>query len=419
MRSELPIEPAAPDWEVTTLGEICRSGGGDIQTGPFGSQLHADDYVDEGIPSIMPQDIIDGRVDVSSIARITHADAERLSRYCVREGDIVYGRRGDVRRRALIRDDQDGWLCGTGCLRIRVGTRALPQYISAYLGHPAVQEWIERQAVGATMLNLNTGILSSVPVALPSRDEQEDIAAVLGVLDGKINGNERLGVLLSAATSTVVRHRVVDAEPGSSWTQGDLTSIARFVNGRAFTKDANAAGRPILRIRELNGGLSQATPYSDIDAEDDNVARHHDILFSWSGSLELYRWHGPESLINQHIFKVVPLEPYPAWFVVEWVREHMPEFQRIAKDKATTMGHIKREHLTQAAVNILPPALIAELDGEVAPLDAQIGALAAETATLRAIRDGLLPKLISGEIRVSNTDNHFPLVTVGAEELPA
>lgn len=272
MESELSIKLATPDWEVTTLGEICRRGGGDIQTGPFGSQLHADDYVEEGIPSIMPQDLVDGRIDVSGIARISHADAERLSRYRVREGDIVYSRRGDIRRRALIRDDQDGWLCGTGCLRVRVGKGALPHYISAYLGHPAVQDWIERHAVGATMLNLNTGILSSVPVALPSCAEQESIAAVLRVLDDKIESNERLGDLLSAAISTVVRHRVIDAEPESSWTRGDLTSIARFVNGRAFTKHANGAGRPILRIRELNSGLSDSTPYSDVEAEDDNIA---------------------------------------------------------------------------------------------------------------------------------------------------
>lgn len=141
------------------------------------------------------------------------------------------------------------------------------------------------------------------------------------------------------------------------------------------------------------------------------------MLFSWSGSLEVYRWHGPESLINQHIFKVLPLESYPVWFVVEWVREHLPEFQRIAKDKATTMGHIKREHLTRAVVNIPPPELIAELDAEVAPLDAQIGVLAAETATLRRTRDGLLPRLISGEIRVSNTDEH--VLSVTAERVPA
>ena len=107
---------------MTTLGEACERGGGNIQTGPFGSQLHAADYVPVGIPSIMPENIGDNELSIGNIARITQEDADRLSRYIVREGDIVYSRRGDVERRALVRQAEDGWLCGTGCLRVRVGT---------------------------------------------------------------------------------------------------------------------------------------------------------------------------------------------------------------------------------------------------------------------------------------------------------
>lgn len=108
-------------WEVTTLGEVCRRGGGFFQTGPFGSQLHASDYVPVGVPSIMPVNIGDNRVIANGIARIREEDAERLKRHRLRPGDVVYSRRGDVERRALIRRDQEGWLCGTGCLMIRLG----------------------------------------------------------------------------------------------------------------------------------------------------------------------------------------------------------------------------------------------------------------------------------------------------------
>src|SRR3712207_4036140 len=96
--------PIPQHWEVTTLGDACQRGGGDIQTGPSGSQLHASDYVDDGIPSIMPQNIGDNRIEVQDIARITEADARRLNRYLVRKGDIVYSRRGDVEKRALVRE---------------------------------------------------------------------------------------------------------------------------------------------------------------------------------------------------------------------------------------------------------------------------------------------------------------------------
>jgi len=130
-------------WDYTTLGEICAKGQGGVQTGPFGSQLHASDYVAEGIPSIMPQNIGDNRIIRDGIARITTEDAERLERYRVRTGDIVYSRRGDVERRALVRSEEDGWLCGTGCLRVRFGSSDVDSaFASFYLGDPRVRSWI-------------------------------------------------------------------------------------------------------------------------------------------------------------------------------------------------------------------------------------------------------------------------------------
>ena len=103
--------PLAREWEVVPLSVAASRGGGDVQTGPFGSQLHAADYVVTGIPSVMPQNIGDNRISSAGIARITERDAIRLEKHRLRKGDIVYSRRGDVERRALIREENDGWLC--------------------------------------------------------------------------------------------------------------------------------------------------------------------------------------------------------------------------------------------------------------------------------------------------------------------
>ncbi len=187
MAAEELVGALPAGWEYTTLGEACARAGGDVQTGPFGSQLHAADYVFRGIPSIMPQNIGDNRVVREGIAQITVEDAERLNRYRVRTGDIVYSRRGDVERRALIRNAEDGWLCGTGCLRVRFGdVHVNPTFASYYLGDPNVREWIVRHAHGATMPNLNTAILSALPFVLPPLPEQRAIAHILGTLDDKI-----------------------------------------------------------------------------------------------------------------------------------------------------------------------------------------------------------------------------------------
>ena len=160
MAFEEDIYSLPDDWGSTTLGELCDSGGGDIQTGPFGSQLHSADYVLVGVPSIMPTNILVEGVQAEGIARITPQDAERLRKYLVRPGDIVYSRRGDVEKCALITAKEDGWLCGTGCLRVRTGKASInSDFLHAYLSSPPVRAWVVRHSVGATMPNLNTGIL--------------------------------------------------------------------------------------------------------------------------------------------------------------------------------------------------------------------------------------------------------------------
>lgn len=193
-------------WEYSTLGEECARAGGDVQTGPFGSQLHAADYVSRGIPSIMPQNIGDNRVVRDGIAQITVGDAERLKRYRLRPGDIVYSRRGDVERRALIRHAEDGWLCGTGCLRVRFGDgHVSPTYASYYLADRNVRDWIVRHAHGATMPNLNTGILSALPFVLPPLPEQRWIAqTVQAVLAKRAPGDSRPDEELDHAVRQII-----------------------------------------------------------------------------------------------------------------------------------------------------------------------------------------------------------------------
>lgn len=160
-------------WEVTDLAAVCADDKG-IQTGPFGSQLHEADYSDEGVPVVMPKDLIGFRIRTDSIAHIPVETAEKLSRHRMKPGDIVYGRRGDIGRRAYIMPHQSGWFCGTGCLRIRPDPKKVNGwYLFNYLGQHDVVKLIAGRAQGVTMPNLNTGLLSSVPIVLPPRDIQD------------------------------------------------------------------------------------------------------------------------------------------------------------------------------------------------------------------------------------------------------
>lgn len=165
------LGPIPRGWRATILGNEVERYGGAVQTGPFGSQLHASDYVPEGVPVVMPKDISGRKVSTASIARISEADAVRLSRHRLLPGDIVYSRRGDVERHALIGVLETGWLCGTGCLLVRLGRKwPSSMFASLVLDYPETRAWISQHAIGATMPNLNTGILSAVPLVMPLDD---------------------------------------------------------------------------------------------------------------------------------------------------------------------------------------------------------------------------------------------------------
>ena len=169
-------------WTYTTLGKISE-----IITGPFGSQLHQSDYVEQGIPVVMPQDIDNRKVNYASINYVSNEDAIRLERYKTIINDILYARRGDVEKHAFIKEKDNGVLCGTGCLRVRITTSEVePEFISFFLNREETRKWLVTHAVGTNMPNLNTDILSDVPIAYPLLEEQRRIVQVLNSLDEKI-----------------------------------------------------------------------------------------------------------------------------------------------------------------------------------------------------------------------------------------
>jgi len=190
-------------WSKTTLGKIISEGNGKFQTGPFGSQLHASDYVKDGIPCIMPANMKNNRVDIDNIARISEEDAKRLSKHIVKKGDILYSRRGDITLKALITDKEVGYFCGTGCLLIRAGDKIDSEFLTYLLSTETNKVWIVKQAVGATMPNLNTDILASFPLYIPDLKTQQSIATVLSALDKKIALNKQINTRLEQIAKTL------------------------------------------------------------------------------------------------------------------------------------------------------------------------------------------------------------------------
>ncbi|MBZ0159155.1 MAG: restriction endonuclease subunit S [bacterium] len=197
------------------------------------------------------------------------------------------------------------------------------------------------------------------------------------------------------------------------WEVRGLDEIARFLNGLALQKCPPTGNRslPVIKIAQLRAGNVHGADRASADLNPEYVVDDGDVLFSWSGSLECVMWAGGKGALNQHLFKVTSTE-FPKWFYYLWIHEHLPAFQHIAAGKATTMGHIQRHHLSDAKVVVPPHRVLDASNKALAPIVAQMSRRCVESRILAALRDALLPKLISGELRVRDA-KHFATSALG------
>ena len=444
MAADALFQVSSANWNWEPLGEICRRGGGDIQTGPFGTQLHASDYVAVGVPSIMPQNISQDRVDAEGIARITPNDAERLSRYLVKPGDIVYSRRGDVERRALITERESGWLCGTGCLRVRFGEGIVdPVYASYFLSHPASREWGVRHAVGATMPNLNTSILGALPFLLPPTTEQRAIAGVLGALADKIEQNRRTARALERLARAIFRAWFVDFEPVKAKAAGapafpsmpqpvfdalpillvdsDIGTVPEGweVKGIGDVVTTKGGGTPSTKNPEYwdGGEHCWATPKdmsrlahpvlldterritdAGVDSISSGILPVGTVLMSSRAPVGYLAIAGVPTAINQGFIAMVCDGPLPPTYVLNWAFASMEAIK--AHASGTTFPEISKKNFRPLLVVVPTPDVIAAYRQAADPLYQLLTASVRESERLALLRDYLLPQLLSGAVSV-------------------
>ncbi|MDE0511457.1 MAG: restriction endonuclease subunit S [Gammaproteobacteria bacterium] len=196
-QKETEIGPVPENWEQTTLGDLCKGPGGAIQTGPFGSQLHKDDYQETGVPVINPTHLDAGRINHENVPRVSGENANRLDRHRLCAGDIVFARRGQIGRMARVTESEEGWLCGTGSFLVRARQPFVDnRFLHFQLSTEPVAGWLTAHAAGAIMPNLNNVVLRRIPVFLPSVDEQSEIVATLDGIDLKIDLHRRKRAVL-------------------------------------------------------------------------------------------------------------------------------------------------------------------------------------------------------------------------------
>jgi len=288
---------------------------------------------------------------------------------------------------------------------------------------------------GAVFDTITRETFDHIIIKLPPLPEQRTIAHILGTLDDKIELNRKMNETLEAMARAIFKSWFVDFDPvrakmagrdtglpkevadlfpdsfedselgeiPKGWGIRSLDDIADFLNGLACQKypPEGEESLPVIKIRELRQGITENTDRASSNVPKQYIIRDGDVLFSWSGSLLATIWCNGVGVLNQHVFKVSSLK-YPKWFYYLWTRRHLEEFQSIAADKATTMGHIKRHHLTDAKVLVPSNKLLLMMDKHLESLVEKQIVNQVETRMLVIIRDTILPKLISGELRVKD-----------------
>lgn len=426
------------EWPSATLADAC-SDGGTIQTGPFGSQLHKADYKTAGIPVIMPTNIRNGRIVEDAIAYIDLADAERLGRHRTEVGDIIFSRRGEVDKCAVITAREKGWLCGTGCLLARPNSKkANPYFLGYSINTHQSKSWLKRHAVGATMPNLNTGILERLPVPWPDKAVQDEVASILQSLDDKIELNRRMNETLEAQARALFRDWFVDFGPVKAKMDGDTPYLAPalwslFPNRldddgvpegwRPATLDAFA----ICRNRKANPDeVDDGTAYIGLE----HMPRRSIALSEWEGAQKVTsaksRFWRREILFGKlrpyfHKVGIAPVDGICSTDIVV-LAPKKPHFEALTltcvstdefvafTDQSSTGTKMPRTSwkIMRTYPTVMPNDTIADAFQSICePMIDCILANIEENRTLAQTRDLLLPKLMSGEIRIREAERQI------------
>lgn len=455
--------PISGDFVHSLLGDLCVPDGG-VQTGPFGSQLHASDYVDYGTPIITVEHLGDNRIIHGNLPRVSDEDRDRLSKYILKTGDIVFSRVGSVDRRAIVHPEEDGWLFSGRCLRVRPDAKQIDaRYLSWFFGLPGFKEYVRQIAVGATMPSLNTTILSNVPIYFPpTLQEQQAIAWILGALDDKIELNRRMNETLEEIARAIFKSWFVDFLPVRA-KQRTRTQTGDPVRAKTLgtpgTSPANATlvrGAPGLaphiadlfpdaiedtefgeiprgwRIRGLTDEFSlimgQSPPGSTYNEEGQGLpffqgrrdfghryptdrvyctaptryAAPGDTLVTVRAPVGDINMAAEQCCIGRGVAALRHKSGGRSYtyYAVHFMKDTFLTFEA----EGTVFGSISKRGFESTRVIAPPNELVTHFENLAFPLDERITIDEAELRFLQSIRDELLPKLISGELRVPDAE---------------
>ena len=368
------------EWTETELGEISE-----VQTGPFGSQLKNEQYVTGGTPVITVEHIQDFKIKNFNYPSVTNEDKIRLSKYLLKEGDIIFTRVGSVDLSAFVKPEQDGWMFSSRMLRVRPDkTKVDSRFLSYYFQQPKFREYILNISVGATMPSINTGILKGIPISYPLLSVQRAIAKLLTSFDDKIDLLHRQNASLEAMAETLFRQWFV-VEVKEDWKVGKVEDLFILQRGFDLPIQNRIEGiHPIFAASGFSGGHIEfkvkapgvTTGRSGLLGK---VFLVMDDFWPLNTSLFIKEFRLGTPVFSYFILKHIDLESFNA---------------------GSAVPTLNRNHVHESEAIIPPQDLIKKFETLVYPNYQKIKKNQAQIHSLTILRDTLLPKLMSGEVRV-------------------
>jgi type I restriction enzyme, S subunit len=365
------------EWKETELGKVA-----DVQTGPFGSQLKNEQYITGGTPVVTVEHIKDFKIIDFDYPSVTHEDKKRLSKYLLKSGDIIFSRVGSVDLSAFVKPHQDGWMFSSRMLRVRPNKEINSRFLSYYFQQTGFREYIENISVGATMPSINTEILKGIHVSYPSLPKQRAIASILSCLDDKIDLLQRQNQTLEKMAETLFRQWFVE-EAKEEWEMGILSDLITVKYG----KDHKNLCDGIIPVIGSGGIMRYA---------DKALYEKESVLIPRKGSL------------NNVMYFNEPFWTVDTMFYTEMKRNNIAKFiyhfvkglDLASMNVGSAVPSMTTEVLNNMPIDIPPDTFFEQFENTVGIFYRKIKTNQTQIRTLSTLRDTLLPKLMSGEVKV-------------------
>lgn len=394
--------------------DFVNSGEIEIKTGPFGTQLKAHEYTREGTPVLNVRNLGFSDVRTDKLEYVGADTTERLSIHLLREGDIVFGRKGAVERHSFITAREDGWMQGSDCIRLRIqSNRINPRYLSYFFLTKKHQAYMMSACShGTTMASLNQGILEQIVFPLPPREVQDRIVSILLSLDKKRDLNQQINDNLEQQAAAYYSHLFIE-NASSEWREGTISDLGTVVGGSTPSKAKpeyyTDHGIAWITPKDLSLNKSKFISHGENDITEQGLKNSSavimpegTVLFSSRAPIGYIAIAAGKVCTNQGFKSVVPAPNIGTAFVYYFLKHNLPTIEGMAS--GSTFKEVSGSTMKSVPATIPDDVSLAQFDDFCRPIFNQQRTLEAQNQSLSSLRDSLLPKLMSGEIDVSDIE---------------